>query len=99
MIQGDRNVDFGFGRMRLPVLRADEPDSFDYGRIEQLFDAFLVQGFPYFDTADTYHGYHTEEAVRGAQAPLRGWRRDADAGSVPHEKARSILATKDLAIS
>ena len=99
MMQGDRNVDFGFGCMRLPVLRADEPDAFDYGRIEQLFDDFPAQGLPYFDTADTYHGYHTEEAVRGAQAPLRGWRRDAAAGSVPHEKACSILATKDLAIS
>lgn len=99
MMQGDRNVDFGFGCMRLPVLRADEPDSFDYGKIEQLFDAFLAQGFTYFDTADTYHGYHAEEAVRGAQAPLRGWRRDAAAGSVPHEKARSILVTKDFVIS
>lgn len=99
MMQGDRNVDFGFGCMRLPVLRADEPDSFDYGKIEQLFDAFLAQGFTYFDTAYTYHGYHAEEAVRGAQAPLRGWRRDAAAGSVPHEKARSILVTKDFVIS
>ena len=66
MMQGDRNVDFGFGCMRLPVLRADEPDSFDYGKIEQLFDAFLAQGFTYFDTAYTYHGYHAEEAVRRA---------------------------------
>lgn len=99
MMQGDRNVDFGFGCMRLPVLQANEPDSFDYGKIEQLFDAFLAQGFTYFDTAYTYHGYHAEEAVRGAQAPLRGWRRDAAAGSVPHEKARSILVTKDFVIS
>ena len=99
MMQGDRNVDFGFGCMRLPVLRADEPDSFDYGKIEQIFDAFLAQGFTYFDTAYTYHGYHAEEAVSGAQAPLRGWRRDAAAGSVPHEKARSILVTKDFVIS
>ena len=62
----NRSVDFGFGCMRLPLLRADEPDSFDYEQIEQLFDAFLAQGFTYFDTAYTYHGYHGEEAVRHA---------------------------------
>lgn len=37
----ERKVDFGFGCMRLPVLQADQPDSFDYGKINQLFDAFL----------------------------------------------------------
>ena len=59
-------VDFGYGCMRLPTLRADEPDSFDYGKINALFDAFLAKGFTYFDTAYTYHGYHAEEAVRHA---------------------------------
>ena len=65
MSQG-RKVDFGFGCMRLPVLQADQPDSFDYEKIEQLCDAFLKKGFTYFDTAYTYHGYHAEEAVRKA---------------------------------
>ena len=65
MSQG-RKVDFGFGCMRLPVLQADQPDSFDYEKIEQLFDAFLKKGFTYFDTAYTYHGYHAEVAVRKA---------------------------------
>ena len=65
MSQG-RKVGFGFGCMRLPVLQADQPDSFDYEKIEQLFDAFLKKGFTYFDTAYTYHGYHAEEAVRKA---------------------------------
>ena len=46
--------------------QADQPDSFDYEKIEQLFDAFLKKGFTYFDTAYTYHGYHAEEAVRKA---------------------------------
>lgn len=59
-------ADFGFGCMRLPVLQADKPDSFDYEKINQLFDAFLAKGFTYFDTAYTYHGYHAEEAVRKA---------------------------------
>ena len=37
----ERKVDFGFGCMRLPVLQKDQPDSFDYEKIERLFDAFL----------------------------------------------------------
>ena len=57
MVQ-ERNVDLGFGCMRLPVLQADDPASFDYEKINRLFDAFLQKGFTYFDTAYTYHGYH-----------------------------------------
>lgn len=61
-----RPYQFGFGCMRLPVLRQDDPASFDFEKIEALFDAYLAQGFTYFDTAYTYHGYHAEEAVRRA---------------------------------
>ena len=56
----------GFGCMRLPVTDAQDQTSFDYPEIERLFDAFLEQGFTYFDTAYTYHGYHCEEAVKKA---------------------------------
>ena len=31
----------GFGCMRMPVLDAGKPDSFDYEKIEELFDIFL----------------------------------------------------------
>ena len=55
---------FGFGCMRLPTLRPDNPASFDHAKIQALFDAYLEQGFTYFDTAYTYHGYHGEEAVQ-----------------------------------
>ena len=55
---------FGFGCMRLPTLLPDDPASFDHEKIRALFDAYLKQGFTYFDTAYTYHGYHGEEAVR-----------------------------------
>ncbi len=61
-----QNVDFGFGCMRLPLLTAEESDSFDYENINKIFDRFLEKGFTYFDTAYTYHGYHGEEAVRKA---------------------------------
>ena len=56
----------GFGCMRLPVLDAGKPDSFDYEKIETLFDVFLARGFTYFDTAYTYHGYKGEKAVKRA---------------------------------
>ena len=57
---------FGYGCMRMPTLEKDNPASFDYEKINALFDAYLAQGFTYFDTAYTYHGYHAEEAVRRA---------------------------------
>lgn len=60
------NKKLGFGCMRLPVLEAGKPDSFDYEKIEALFDAFLAQGFTYFDTAYTYHGYEAEKALKKA---------------------------------
>lgn len=56
----------GFGCMRMPVLDASDPTSFDYEKIEHLFDMFLDQGFTYFDTAYTYHGYQAEKAVKKA---------------------------------
>lgn len=52
--------------MRLPLLDATKPDSFDFEKIETLFDAFLERGFTYFDTAYTYHGFEGEKAVRKA---------------------------------
>jgi uncharacterized protein len=57
---------FGFGCMRLPLTDPADQKSFDYPKIEELFDAFLDAGFTYFDTAYTYHSYHAEEAVRKA---------------------------------
>ena len=48
MTQMNRSVDFGFGCMRLPVLKQDDPASFDYEKIEKLFDAFLEQGIYLF---------------------------------------------------
>ena len=48
---------FGFGCMRLPVKDASDQTTFDHEKIEELFDKFMEQGFSYFDTAYTYHGY------------------------------------------
>lgn len=48
----------GFGFMRLPRKGND----FDYTQINKMVDAFLEQGFTYFDTAFVYQG--SEEAMR-----------------------------------
>lgn len=57
---------FGFGCMRLPVLEAEKPDSFNYKLIEEMFDEFLSRGFTYFDTAYVYHAFKGEAAVKKA---------------------------------
>ena len=54
----------GFGFMRLPLLNKDDQTSFDYERINRLVDTFLEKGFTYFDTALTYHGGLSEQAIR-----------------------------------
>ena len=83
---------FGFGCMRLPVRDASDQTTFDYEKIEKLFDRFLEEGFSYFDTAYTYHGYQAEKAVKKALAdryprerfqlatkmPLRDFKDEAD---------------------
>lgn len=91
---------FGYGCMRLPTLQKDDPTSFDYEKINALFDAYLAQGFTYFDTAYTYHGYHAEEAVRHAlverhpresfelatKMPLRDFKDSEDLGQIFNEQ-------------
>lgn len=57
---------FGFGCMRLPLLKSAIQDSFNYEVIDTLVDTFIDEGFTYFDTAYTYHGYHGEEGVNNA---------------------------------
>ncbi|MBD5154688.1 MAG: aldo/keto reductase [Oscillibacter sp.] len=91
---------FGYGCMRLPTLEKDDSASFDYEKINALFDAYLAQGFTYFDTAYTYHGYHAEEAVRHAlverhpresfelatKMPLRDFKDSEDLEKIFHEQ-------------
>ena len=55
---------FGYGCMRLPVLNDDDQTSFNFEKINTLFDAYLSKGFRYFDTAYIYHNYKSEIAVR-----------------------------------
>lgn len=60
------NKKFGFGCMRLPLLDKDDQKSFDTETINKMVDAFLENGFNYFDTAYVYHSYRSEVAVREA---------------------------------
>ena len=51
---------FGFGCMRLPM----NGDEVDYGELNKMVDAFIGNGFNYFDTAHGYVGTKSEIAVR-----------------------------------
>lgn len=56
----------GFGFMRLPLLDANDPTSFDEAQICRMADAFIEAGFTYFDTAYMYHNGKSEEMLRKA---------------------------------
>ena len=51
---------FGFGCMRLPM----QGEEVDLDQTKQMVDAFLAQGFNYFDTAHGYIGGRSETALR-----------------------------------
>lgn len=56
----------GFGLMRLPLLDANDATSIDIEQTKQMVDAFLENGFTYFDTAWMYCGFKSETAAKEA---------------------------------
>lgn len=54
----------GFGFLRLPRLDPSDEKSVDYAVLNQMVDRFLELGGTYFDTAYTYLGGISEEALR-----------------------------------
>lgn len=56
----------GFGLMRLPLKDAGDMASIDIETVNAMVDAFLAQGFTYFDTAYMYHMGKSEIAAREA---------------------------------
>lgn len=54
----------GFGMMRLPLLREDDPTSINENEVNKMVDLFLSSGFNYFDTAYMYHNSQSENYVR-----------------------------------
>ena len=47
----DVRYKLGFGLMRLPQTNPDDAGSIDIPEFERMADAFIDQGFTYFDTA------------------------------------------------
>ncbi len=56
----------GMGMMRLPLLDPENTSSVDREAVCRMVDAFLENGFSYFDTAYVYHNYQSEIVVREA---------------------------------
>lgn len=56
----------GFGFLRLPLLDNTDETSIDYETLLPMVDRFLQMGGTYFDTAYTYLGEKSEEALRKA---------------------------------
>ena len=59
-----RSKKLGFGLMRLPVLNKTDVSSVDINLTSQMVDTFMENGFDYFDTAWTYHGFASETVVK-----------------------------------
>lgn len=56
----------GFGLMRLPVTKKDDPTKIDMKQLGKMADVFVGNGFTYFDTAYMYHDGISEKAVKKA---------------------------------
>ena len=62
----------GFGLMRLPLKDPNESKSIDMAMLKQMVDAFIKEGFTYFDTAYPYHMGVSETAIREALVERHG---------------------------
>lgn len=79
----------GFGCMRLPLLDKGDQTAVDMETFNALVDTFLEKGFTYFDTALTYHSYHSEEFVRQALVDRHPrWRFEAAACTAQRPTSR-----------
>lgn len=56
----------GFGMMRLPLKKADDPTSIDLEHVCRMADRFIERGFTYFDTAYMYHNGMSEKIFKEA---------------------------------
>lgn len=56
----------GFGLMRLPLLDDNAAGEIDIAEMSRMVDAFMANGFTYFDTAIMYCGFKSEDAVKPA---------------------------------
>ena len=65
----------GFGFMRLPQTDSGNPASINMDELCAMVDAYMAEGFTYFDTAYMYHDYMSEIALR--EAVVRRYPREA----------------------
>lgn len=56
----------GYGLMRLPTIDPNDAGSVDIEKVKDLVDAFIKEGFTYFDTAWMYNAFQSENAVKAA---------------------------------
>ena len=77
----DVRYKLGFGLMRLPQTNPDDAESIDIPECERMADAFIDQGFTYFDTAWMYHNKESEPATKKFLVER-------------HERSEYTLATK-----
>ena len=77
----DVRYKLGFGLMRLPQTNPDDAGSIDIPECERMTDAFIDQGFTYFDTAWMYHNKESEPATKKFLVER-------------HERSEYTLATK-----
>ncbi len=66
-IKGDIEMKkLGFGCMRLPLSDKQDDSSVDIQQVKEMVDAYLAEGFTYFDTAYMYHKGKSECFVKEA---------------------------------
>ncbi|OED30019.1 aldo/keto reductase [Methanosphaera sp. WGK6] len=56
----------GFGMMRLPLTNKEDPTKIDQKQVNKMVDAFMENGYTYFDTAYPYHNGASEVALKKA---------------------------------
>lgn len=54
----------GFGFMRLPLTDDKDQSSIDFEHVNKMVDAFIEEGFTYFDTAYMYHNFKSEGVLK-----------------------------------
>ena len=81
----------GFGFMRLPVLKQDDPTSVNTEMLNKMVDTFLERGFTYFDTAYMYHEFKSEIFLREALVK----RHDRNSFTLASKLPTMMLKTKE----
>ena len=95
------NKKLGFGLMRLPLLDENDGASIDIELTKKMVDAFIENGFTYFDTAWMYCGFASENATK--EVLVKRYPRDSytlatklHAGFIKTKEDRDAVFNKQL---